>query len=291
VFSRWVALVVCAHLSIPCTAIGQVPQTTQRQEIIATLPVLVLGHDGKPLTDLDQNELELYEGKEKRPIESMSRTPESPAEIGFLIDISKSSLGPLHTLKWQRDADPLGELLLTGDRAFVATFTQSGTLMCPLTSDLGQVKASFHTVFTARFPTGLTSLFDAIFWASSEQFSTPSGHKALIIISDMEDNTSQHTLTEALATAQRSGIVIYPISLQVTNPYGDRVAKSIAGKIGGAPDTDYTMNDLKKTFRNIRSNIENTYVVAYKSNSTVPSPVKIRCTRKGARVTAPDERF
>ncbi len=95
-FSRRAAIIVCVYLSLSGAALAQAPVTTQRQDGIANLPVLVLDRDGKPLTDLNQNELELYEGKEERPIESISRTPEVPAKIGFLIDISNSAVGSLH---------------------------------------------------------------------------------------------------------------------------------------------------------------------------------------------------
>ena len=282
-------MIACIHLSLFGSAFAQKPETTQRQDVTVTLPLLALSHDGKPLTDLNQNELELYEGKEERPIESMSRNPEAPAKIGFLVDVSNSVAGSLRALKWQNDPDPAGELLRIGDVAFVATFTQSHTLLCPLTSDLEQVKTALHTAFTAPLPTGVTALSDAIFWASSEELSAQSDHKALIVLSDMGDNRSQHTWLEAIAPAQRFGIAIYPISLREIDSTGHMPAISIAGKTGGAHFTVYKLDDLKKAFRNIRTDIDNTYTLEYRSNSTGPSHIKLRCTRKGVNITAPDQ--
>lgn len=286
-FSRQVAMILCVYLFPFGASLAQTPGTTQPQYGIITLHVLVVGHDGMPLTDLSQNELELYEGKEKQTIESISRTPEAPAEIGFLIDNSNSAAGSLRTLKWQDDADPAGDLLRTGDLAFVATFTRTHTLTCPLTSDLGQVKSSFRNALAPPPFQGVTSLYDAIFWASSEEFSAPSSHKTLIVISDMEDNTSEHTRFEAIGPAQQLGISIYPISLQALTSRGLTVADSIASKTGGLTFTDYNLNDLKMTFRRIRSGIDNTYLVAYRSKSAGSSHVKIRCTRKGTRILTP----
>ncbi len=81
--SRLVAMITCVHL-LACASAAAVPETlsisqetTQAQNGLATIPVLVLDRHGDPLTDLNQNELELYEGKEEQVIESLSRESRS----------------------------------------------------------------------------------------------------------------------------------------------------------------------------------------------------------------------
>ncbi len=265
-------------------------EVKQNQGAIVTLPVLVLDRQGRPVTDLNQNELKLYEGKQEQSIESMSRSPEAPAKIGFLIDISGSEAGPLRALKLQDATELTGELLRTGDLAFVLTFADRGSLVSPLTSDLGRIDKALHSAFNTQ-PHGGTSLYDAIFWACSEELSTQSGLKALIILSDMEDNASRHTQEQVIAQAQRSGTLIYPILLREARSRGGQVAKSLASKSGGVPFAVYKLEALKETFRSIRADLDDTYVIAYRRKSDRPASVKVRCTRQGVRIIAPSRRY
>ena len=148
---------------------------------ITTFPVLVVGHGNRPIIDLSQNELKVYEAKKEQPIESVTRNPASPAEIGFLIDNSKSSVSFLNRLRSMGAADLTGNLLRAGDAAFVATFSRSHTLTCPVTSDHGGVKTSFAQALQGPLSRDVTSLYDALFWASNAEFSPEPGHRALIV--------------------------------------------------------------------------------------------------------------
>lgn len=299
--SRLAAMIICVHLLAFASVAGE-PETssisqgtTQAQNGLATIPVLVLDRHRNPLTDLNQNELELYEGKEEQVIESLSRDREAPATIGFLIDQSNSVRGSFPQLRLRDDPNPAEGLLRTGDHAFVAMFAERSTLVCPLISDLGEINKAIHSVMTAHPPGGATSLYDAIFWACGE-LSTQSGRKALIILSDMQDSSSQHTREEATALAQRSGTVVYPIRAG-TSPGAawefrrERVCQLIASGTGGVPFAVYPNEALSAAFRRIRADLDSTYVIAYRPKSQGRVSIKIRCTRKGVRIVAPDWRY
>jgi VWFA-related protein len=135
-----------------------------------------------------------------------------------------------------------------------------------------------------------------MFWACAEELSTRSGHQALIILSDMLDNTSNHTREEVLAEAQPSGIVIYPVLLRDTGPggeqsRGERVAKSFADETGGVSFAVHKPEDLKEALRLVRTDLDNTYVIAYRPKSHGPASVKVQCTRKGVKIIAPERRY
>jgi len=219
-------LIMSAQLSVlsvmvlPKAQAWSSPQEARHDQTpVATLPVLVLDRDGRPVTDLNQNELQLYKGKEEQSIESISRSPEAPAKIGFLIDISGSEAGPLRALKLQETTELAGEILRTGDLAFVLTFAELGSLVSSLTSDLGRLEKALQGAFNTQ-PHGGTALYDAIFWACSKELSMQSGLKALIILSDMDDNSSHFTEEKVLAEAQRSGTLIYPVLMRETRSRG-----------------------------------------------------------------------
>jgi VWFA-related protein len=188
------------------------------------------------------------------------------------------------------------EVLRTGDLAFVAAFARSGSLLSPLTSDFGRIQKALESAFNTRPVPGGTFLYDTIFWACSEELSKRSGHQALIIFSNMVDSTSGHTREEVLAQAQPLGIVIYPILLPGAAPggeqtRGERVARLLADGTGGVSFAVQKPEDLKETLRLIRVDLDNTYIIAYRPKSLGPASVKVRCTRKGVRIVAPDRRY
>jgi len=107
----------------------------------------------------------------------------------------------------------------------------------------------------------------------------------------MQDNTSDHTRDEVLTHAQRSGIVVYPIPLRETSSWAERVVQSLADETGGLPFMVYKPEALEQTLRAIRGDLDSTYVLAYRPKSQGPASVKIRCTRKGVKIVAPDRRY
>jgi hypothetical protein len=262
--SKPAALFTCVCLSTLVSVAA--PETssnlqgmTQDQKGLATLPVLVLDRQGNPLTDLNKNELELYEGKEEQVIETLSRNPGAPLKLGVLIDRSKSATGSLLRLKLLDDPNPAEGLLRTGDYALVAMFTEITTSVCPLTKDPGVI------------------------------------NKAIIILSDMEDNSSHHTREEATALAQRSGIIVYPV--RVGSSAGaagesrrEEVCRLIARGTGGVPFAAFEPKALKAAFRSIRADLDGTYIIACQPKSQGSASIKVRCTRKGVKIIAPDRR-
>jgi len=271
-------------------------EAPQHQNEAVSLPVLVLDRDRRPVIDLKPNELELHEGKEEQAIESISRSPSAPANIGFLVDISASTAPSLRALKLDDATGLAGEVLRTGDSAFVEAFARRGSLLSPLTSDFQEIEKALASAFNAPAGRGTTSLFDAVFQACSEELPKRSGRQALLIFSDMMDNTSNHTLQEVLAQAQPLGVVIYPVLLPETRragegSLGERVAGILADETGGVPFAVHKSADLKVVLSLIRADLDNTYVISYRPKSSGPVSVKVRCTRKGVKIIAPDRRY
>lgn len=269
-----------------------VPQAAnQDQSGITTIPVLALDHHGRPVTDLNQSELKLLEGKEELTIESLSRSSDSPRRVGFLVDNGRRVEISRLRLNIQDDTELADEVLRGEDTGFVAVFALDRSLICSPTSDVRTVDKGLRLALRAQAGGGGSSLHDAIYWASGSDATTHPGRKVLIILSDMIDPSSQHTAEEAVNQALRSGTVIYPIMLGKLIPWAERVTRSLAEETGGAYFTPITLGDLRAAMRKIRSYLDNSYVLRYRPRSPGPVAIKIRCTRKGVKIVAPDRRY
>jgi hypothetical protein len=69
------------------------------------------------------------------------------------------------------------------------------------------------------------------------------------------------------------------------------VAKSLADETGGVSFAVHKPADLKEALRLVRTDLDNTYIIAYRPKSHAPGSVKVRCTRKGVKIIAPDRRY
>ena len=125
-----------------------------------------------------------------------------------------------------------------------------------------------------------------------------SGRKALIVFSDGEDNSSAHHMLDAIESAQRENVVIFPIRytdirkdgrLTGRNKYGIRVMARLAKETGGA-DFDAEKADLKQAFGEIGEELRSSYELAYHSTHVADDgtfhKLVIRPKRPGLTVRA-----
>src|SRR5207244_13449677 len=106
-------------------------------------------------------------------------------------------------------------------------------------------------------PGGGTALYDALFYASRDklQLDKPR-HKfrrAVIIVSDGEDNQSRYSRDQALEMAQKADAVIYCISTNITriDTDGHKVLKYLASETGGQAFFPFKAEDLRSEERRV----------------------------------------
>jgi Ca-activated chloride channel homolog len=137
---------------------------------------------------------------------------------------------------------------------------------------------------------GGTAVYDAIYSACEKELSHPPRppgdqpdvvRRVMILISDGDDNLSNHTRSEAIEMAQRYSVVIYTIStstqwiqLSQTNPdkaanrkthltEGDQILQDLADETGGRAFFPYHVDDLDQSFQDIGDELRNQYSIAY----------------------------
>jgi VWFA-related protein len=117
-----------------------------------------------------------------------------------------------------------------------------------------------------------TLLYDAIYLASNEKLNQENGRKAMIILTDGDDEGSDHKISEAIAAAQKSNAIIYVILIADTGFYGNfgygysgySAAKRLSEETGGRLiNVGNNGKKLEAAFQQIEDELRTEYVASY----------------------------
>ncbi len=235
---------------------------------------------GRFVTDLVQEEFEILESKKQQEILEFSAESNLPLRLGVLIDTSNSIRD---RFRFQQEAalDFLRNTVRTQDKAIVVSFDTAAELVADLTNDQGVLEKAIQDMR----PGGGTAFYDAIFYACRDKMMVDQPmHKfrrAMVILSDGEDNQSRHTREQALEMAQKADTVIYTISTNITRvpSDGDKVLKYLAEQTGGVYFTPFKASDLSQSFENIANELRCQYNILYR-----PNPIKTDGTFQNVQI-------
>src|SRR5579884_304712 len=252
----------------------------------------VLNRRNKLVSDLDKSDFKIFDDGVQQDIRYFSRQSDLPLRIGMLLDTSNSIRD---RIKFEQDAaiNFLYSVIRRGkDQAFVMTFDDEPQILQSFTSDTGMLR---DQIVRTRAGGG-TAVYDAIYEACEKQLSHPPRppgdqpdvvRRVMILISDGEDNLSNHTRTEAIEMAQRTSVVIYTIStstewiqLSQTDPSkladrkmhltdGDKILEDLAEETGGRAFFPYHVDDLDQSFQDIGDELRNQYSITYNPSNFV----------------------
>jgi Ca-activated chloride channel family protein len=252
----------------------------------------VLNRRNKLVPDLDKNDFKVFDDKNPQEIRYFSKQTDLPLRIGMLLDTSNSIRD---RLKFEQEASTnfLFSVIRRGkDEAFVMTFDDEPQIIQSFTGDAGMLR---DQIVKTRAGGG-TAVYDAIYDACVKELSHPPRppgdqpdvvRRVMILISDGDDNLSNHTRAEAIEMAQRTSVVIYTIStstqwiaLSQTDPSklanrkthlteGDQILQSLAEETGGRAFYPYHVDDLDQSFQDIGDELRNQYSIAYNPVNSV----------------------
>ena len=280
--------------SPPQPAPPQEPAGSQRQDqgkitqVVNLVDVLftVLNRRNKLVPDLEKEDFKIWDDKSPESIRYFSRQTDLPLRIGLLMDTSNSIRD---RLKFEQDAATsflFSVLRHNKDQAFVMTFDDEPAILQRFTDDAGRLR---DEIVKTRAGGG-TAVYDAIYDACQKELSHPPRppgdqpdvvRRVMILISDGDDNLSNHTRSEAIEMAQRYSVVIYTIStstqwiqLSQTDPdklanrkthltEGDKILQDLADETGGRAFFPYHVDDLDQSFQDIGDELRNQYSIAY----------------------------
>jgi Ca-activated chloride channel homolog len=222
---------------------------------------------GKRITDLKQADFRILDdNKPPEEIRSFHAEANLPLQVGLLIDAS-NSVRDRFKFEQESAIEFLNQTVRHAiDRAFVIGFDATPEVTQDFTDSSEQLA---HGVRELR-PGGGTAMYDAIYFACRDKLmKAPKGspvRRAIILLSDGEDNLSHVTREEAIEMAQRAEAIIYTISTNVsgTKGSGDKVLERIADATGGRAFFPFQIRDVVNDFAEIQEELRSQYAVSYK---------------------------
>ncbi|HEX8764899.1 MAG TPA: VWA domain-containing protein [Candidatus Acidoferrum sp.] len=232
------------------------------------------------IPSLKKDDFRVFENDREQKIAFFSAEKTLPITLGLLIDTSGSEQNRLPAEQEAATAF-LNRVLRKGDEAMVISFDVDVDLLSDFTEDRAQLDRAIRSArinapmvsMTNPGPLppesrtrGLrgTAFYDAIWTACGEKLATEAGRKALVIITDADDQGSKVTVEEAIEAAERTNTVVH--ILLVHDPgFGWRpdIAHKIADTTGGRVIEVSSQKHLQEAFDQISEELRTEYTIGY----------------------------
>ena len=222
---------------------------------------------GKFVRDLNQTDFSILDDhKPPQAILNFHRETDLPLHLGLLVDVSGSVDGRFDFEQTAATSFLQHTLRAGFDKAFIVGFNNHSQMSQDFTDNVQLLSAGVHKLHDG----GGTALYDAVYHACKEKFlkDRPDRpvRKAIVIVSDGEDNQSEFSKAQAIEMAQRAEVIIYAISTDDSGLVmrGDRVLEQLAEATGGRAFFPFKMKDITHSFAAIEDELRSQYVVSYK---------------------------
>jgi VWFA-related protein len=221
---------------------------------------------GHYIPNLNQSDFALLDDQ-KAParVNSFHQQINLPLRVGILIDTS-SSIRSRFQFEQQSATEFLLQVLRAkNDRAFVMGFDVTPTVTADWTND----QDALETGIDKLRPEGGTALFDALYVACRDKLLTERGpepvRKAIILVSDGEDNQSRVYMPEAIKECERAETIIYAISTNWTpsRGEGDKVLDELSSQTGGETFYPPSVEEMATSFKDIEEELRSQYALVY----------------------------
>jgi Ca-activated chloride channel homolog len=244
------------------------------------------------VTNLTREDFSLYEDNQKQEIKNFARETDLPLTIAFLIDTSQS-VAPKLRFEQEAAIGFFQSIMREKDRAMLVSFDSDVSLLQDFTHDPNKMAKQIRKLRAA----GGTALYDAVYRTCDEKLIRETGRKAIIILSDGEDESSNVGLRDAIEMAVRAEALIFGISVSKGGFFGvgtgtkegDTVLKELCQETGGRLFFPFKVEELEDSFRQINQELRSQYNIGYLSTNPVRDgsyrKVEIKVPDKGLKVT------
>lgn len=275
-------------------------------------------HNGL-IPTLSKSDCNIFEDKQPQTIKSFNAETDLPLTLGIMLDTSGSQTNVL-PLEQQSGGEFLHQIMRQKDQAFVVTFDVDVDLAQDFTNNVNELtraldKAEINTaggngaggipgigqgpVPTQGTPKG-TLLYDAVAEASKDKLSMETGRKAMILLTDGEDEGSTTKPNDAIAAAQKANAIIYVILIADRGFYGggygfgytgdmqmEKLAQATGGRVINVGNNGKKLEDA---FAQIEAELRTQYLASYTPTNTKLDgtfrKIDISCKGDGLKIQA-----
>ncbi len=243
-------------------ALSTIVKTVNEVRVVFT----VTDKHGHYIKDLKRDDFKVLDDKKPAELRSFRSETDLPLQVGLLVDASNSVRD---RFKFEQDAaiEFLNSMIRPGyDKAFVVGFDATPEVTQDFTDSTEHLSAGVRMLRAG----GGTAMYDALYFACRDkllkQEQTGPVRRAIILLSDGEDNLSHVTREEAIEMAERAEVIVYTISTNISGMkgQGDKVLERIADATGGRAFFPFQMREMSDAFLSIQEELRSQYAVAYK---------------------------
>src|SRR5277367_3025222 len=251
---------------------------------------------GALVPHLSKENFDLFEDGKPQTIKYFKAESDLPLTLGILIDSSGSQTRVLDMEK-EVGASFLESTLRSKDEAFVISFDIDITLLQDFTNSISRLR---HALNEAKINTGGvscsggpigpqgpipcpstgprgTALYDAVYLASHDELSHEVGRKAMILLTDGQDEGSRLKIKDAIEAAQKADTICYVLLIADRGFYGfggmgysgESEMKKLTQETGGRViDVGNKIDKLRKAFDDIAAELRSQYNIGYTSTNS-----------------------
>jgi VWFA-related protein len=270
---------------------------------VVTLYATVRDNHKAIVANLEQKDFRIYEDNVEQKVAFFSRESSLPLTMGILLDTSGSEAAMIGAIQ-QAASQFVGRVMQKNkDEAMVLNFDLDVNMLSDWTSDVVEVnrairRAKINTggaggmVTPGPLPSNMlkgTVFYDAVYLACHDKMSSEAGRKALVILTDAEDDGSQMKLNDAIEAAQRADtvvqmLVVYDRSADFSG------ARKLADETGGRAIDVHNEKELLKAFDEISEELRSEYQLGYYPTNTkydgTYRKIKVETTKSDLKVLA-----
>lgn len=258
----------------PATPAGNLPDggTIRLPSNEVNVIFTVTDKHGKFVKDMKANRFRILDNNvPPKQVMNFEAETNLPLRVGLLIDAS-NSIRDRFLFEQQAAIEFLQQIIRPKtDMAFVLAFDEVWDVTQDFTGDLDKLTKGINVIR----PGGGTAMWDAVYYACRDKLmrekTGETVRRAIILVSDGDDNQSRALRTEAIEMAQRAGVIVYAISTNLSNikDTGDRNLQMLADATGGQAFFPFKLQNLTDAFRDIQEELRSQYSVSYKPDQFV----------------------
>ena len=235
---------------------------------LVTVTVTVTDAYGRYVTGLNKNAFTIFDDKEEQQISFFSND-DAPVSLGVVFDVSNSMSGE----KILRAREALSRFIETShnnDEYFLIGFNTRAQLLLDRTRDSNALLDKLTFVQTK----GRTALYDACYLGLEKVTRGAHQKRAVLLISDGQDNSSRYTFSELRRLLKESDVIIY--SVGILNSHDDTTSMGMGGRAildelsgvsGGKSFYPSTAAEMNDTFEKIALELRNQYSIGYRPSN------------------------